>query len=200
MKKLYKFYVVAFAALVLSACNSYHHETYQEPQQGEPMAKVTFAKSNNYGKSYGGTFYIHKYEGSFMNKTSTTISFDSETKNRNFGIPIPKGANIEYNVYVPADQKLSFIASVSKQWFTDINLTKTNRVSQCVYANTEFTPEKNGEYLVFVDDTREDTKVAPRCSLVIRQLIKGKSGNQWIDVDYKFNNNDFPVMSTREVK
>ncbi|WP_392552900.1 hypothetical protein RHO14_03285 [Orbus wheelerorum] len=200
MSKLYKFFIVVFTALVLSGCNTYLNETYQEPQQTEPKAKITFAQSTNLLSGYPRTFLIRKSEGIFMNETRTTIKFDDETKNRDFGIPVPKDSKIQYNVYVPADKKLDFNVNVSKYWFTDTNLTRPNRVSYCRYANTEFTPENNGEYLVLIDNIRKDTKEAPRCSLVIKQLIKGKSSNQWVDIEYKFNNNDYPVMNTQELK
>lgn len=46
---------------------------------------------------------------------------------------------------------------------------------------------EGGEYLAFIANLRDNYKDAPRCSFTIKQFVKSPSGNQWVDVQYKFN-------------
>ncbi|MCO6552062.1 MAG: hypothetical protein J6563_03715 [Gilliamella sp.] len=197
--------ILFFTSFVLSSCATFEYENYSEPQPTDKVAKVTFVRSTNFNSvttDYSDIFSIRKTEGNYLRYTQTTITFDRKTRDRNFGIPTPSNSKTLYNIYIPANKTFKFDASISHDWYSDLSNTsgKENRASLCNYNNIEFTPVEGGEYLVFIDNTRDNIKNAPRCSLNIKQFVKNSSGNQWVDVQFKFNNDGRDVMFTYERK
>ena len=201
MKKFLPLLLIC-TAFIISSCTAYKDESYSEPLPSDKVAKVTFAYSKNFNSSTAmifGVFSMSKTEGNYLNNTETKIKFDEKTKDRNFGIPTPNNSEIAYNVYIPANKTFKFNASIWHYWYSNLSDTsgEENRSSLCSYDNIVFTPVEGGEYLVFLDNLNNNYKDAPRCSLTIKQFVKSKSGNQWVDIQYTFKNtNGRDVMTT----
>lgn len=194
--------ILICTAFVLSSCATFKYENYSEPQPTDKVAKITFARSINFNSiamDHFNIFTMRKKEGNYLRYTETTIVFDGKTKDRNFGIPTPSNSKILYNVYIPANKTFRFDAHIVHNWYSNLSKTsgEENRTSSCSYDNIEFTPVEGGEYLAFIDNLENNYKDAPRCSFTIKQFVKSPSGNQWVDVPYKFNNiNGKDVMTT----
>lgn len=169
------------------------NKVYEEPAATQERAKVVFAGDGfevSRGDNHKGDyvrFFIETTHNSiarfYTGEGSVILPLDAN----NFNIPISSKLNIYSQVYLPSNETTYFGVVCSYEDPDSTHFGKKDDSFSRIFSGVQFTPERNGEYIIVAENLMKDgfSATGNDCKIGILKVTGTQSKPVYTPVTFK---------------